>query len=86
MQELRKYRRVSYRGQVLINNLVTAPGISLGEGGLFVGTKYLFKPGSEIDVEFSVGGDIIKNARAGAAWAEQYRNGNDVYQPQRPSA
>jgi CheY-like chemotaxis protein len=60
MQELRKHRRVSFRGQVLINNLITAPGISLGEGGLFVGTKYLFKPESEIDVEFSLGKDTVK--------------------------
>jgi CheY-like chemotaxis protein len=60
MQELRKHRRISYRGQVLINNLITAPAISLGEGGLFVSTKYLFKSESEIDVEFSLGRDIIK--------------------------
>jgi len=37
-----------------------SPALSLGEGGLFVSTRYLLNPTSEINVEFSLGRDTIR--------------------------
>lgn len=60
MQELRTHKRISYRGQVLINDLIKAPCLSLGEGGLFVSTGYYFAPHAVLNLAIPLDRDTIK--------------------------
>jgi CheY-like chemotaxis protein len=60
MQELRKHGRIAYQGQVLINNLVKAPCVSLCEAGMFVGTSYHLQLHSVPTLEFMLNRDLIR--------------------------
>lgn len=60
MQELRRNKRIGYHGQVLINNLVKAPCVSLSETGMFVGTGYHLPLHSTATLEFLLNRDLIR--------------------------
>jgi CheY-like chemotaxis protein len=60
MQELRRDRRISYHGQVLINNMVKAPCVSLSAGGIFIGTSYHLPLHSTATLEFLLNRDLIR--------------------------
>jgi CheY-like chemotaxis protein len=62
MQDLRQSKRIGYHGQVLINNLVKAPCVSLSETGMFVGTGYHLPMHSTATLEFLLNRDLIRTS------------------------
>jgi CheY-like chemotaxis protein len=60
MQDMRKNRRIEYRDQVVVNNIVKTLCTSLSEGGVFLSTGYYFKPDSIIDLELPLNRNNLK--------------------------
>jgi CheY-like chemotaxis protein len=60
MQDMRKNRRIEYREQVVVNNIVKALCTSLSEGGVFLSTGYYFKPDSIINLELTLNRNNLK--------------------------
>jgi CheY-like chemotaxis protein len=70
MEDLRKHKRIDYREQIMVNNLVKALGASLSEGGFFLSTGYYFAPDAIINVEIPLNRNTLK-ARARICHSEK---------------
>jgi CheY-like chemotaxis protein len=60
MQDLRRNKRIGYREQIVVNNIVKALGTSLSEGGFFLSTGYSFPPEAIVDVEIPLNRTTLK--------------------------
>ena len=56
MQEKRVFKRVPYRGEILINGSMRFKGIDISEGGLYVHTGRNFAVGDVVKIAFPISG------------------------------
>jgi two-component system, chemotaxis family, chemotaxis protein CheY len=60
MEDLRKNKRIEYREQIVVNNIIKALSLSLSEGGFSISTGYYFKPDTIIDVQLPLSRSLLK--------------------------